>query len=724
MLNALSFNWFRTTPLILQQQKAECGPACIAMISGFYGHPLSMSKVRQQCVQNNYSLQGMNLLQLSQLAELNELTPRAFQCEIDELATLSLPCVLHWDFGHFVVLSKIKNGKTSTFHINDPASGIKVLTRGELSTHFTGVALSLEPTRSFNKSKAVPSIRLRDLWQGAHGLSTSLWQIGLLSFTLQLLALSTPYYMQWIMDEVLLTFDTGMLLTLAFGFSGVLVFTAMVNVLRSWIITRFTSYLALGLSHNVMSHLLKLPHDYFVQRHLGDIASRFGSVNAINERISAGITETIVDGIMVMSVVVVMLIYGWELTLIVTSFMILYVVLRWLCFQPLRQATLCQIESTAKAETIFLESLRANQTINLFNQTDKRKQLWANDYVDALNAGIVLSRWNIGFETMNKLIFGFENIIVIMVATMMVMEQDLTVGMLLAFVAYKTMFTQRVASLVEHAIAFKMLRMHLERLSDIIHTPVQPYLQAQRPLPQPIMMQPSTNTNAPLPMVNPPGELILENVSFHYPGSDELILKNINLKVKPGDKLVISGPSGGGKTTLLKIMLGLITPTTGCVKYNGIDITQIGLIAYRSQIATVMQDDMLLAGTILENITLFDDQLNNEKIAQLLVQCQLVDMINSLPMGLNTLVGELGAQFSGGQIQRILLARALYQQPLILFLDEATSALDKGTEEAISHQIKHLSMTQIQIAHRQETISQAEQHYHINKNGLVFVDSE
>lgn len=357
----------------------------------------------------------------------------------------------------------------------------------------------------------------------------------------------------------------------------------------------------------------------------------------------------------------------------------------------------------------------------MFNQTARRKQLWANDYVNAINAGIELSRWNIGFETINKLIFGFENIMVILVATIMVMDQSLSIGMMIAFIAYKTMFTQRIANLVEQGIAFKMLRMHLERLSDILQTPIQSHLTGQRALPHHRLNQTFIDKNNNYSGADTPGELVLDNVSFHYPGSGVLVLNEINLTINVGDKVVISGPSGGGKTTLLKIMLGLIAPTSGCVKYNGVDITQLGLVAYRSQIATVMQDDVLLAGTIEENITLFAEQPKHRELLRILEQCQLLDMVNRLPMGLNTLVGELGAQLSGGQIQRILLARALYQRPHILFLDEATSALDKETEQAIISQIKHLGMTQIQIAHRQETIKNAEHHYQVNAHGLLHI---
>lgn len=349
----------------------------------------------------------------------------------------------------------------------------------------------------------------------------------------------------------------------AFGFDfalicGVLLFSTLIGMLRSWLVVRCTNFLALSLGSGVLRHLLRLPHDFFVQRHLGDIASRFDSVHAINERISSGITETAIDGVMALSILIVMCFYGWELTFTVLGFMCVYGILRWLFYQPLQTATHAQLQTKAKADSVFLESVRTNQTLTLFNQTDARHQQWQHKYVDSLNTGIVLSRWNISFDAVNKLLFGIENIIVIVLATHMVMAQTITLGMLIAFIAYKNMFTRRIASLIEHLILFKMLGMHMQRLSDITHTPIQPHLEAKRAL----VMTQQTGTG---------GALTLENVTFHYPGSSLNILENVNLHINAGDSLVLSGPSGGGKTTLLKIMLGLLTPTSGQIKYNGVD---------------------------------------------------------------------------------------------------------------------------------------------------------
>lgn len=714
MNNVLRFTLGRCPPMILQQQQAECGPACIAMVASYYGAKLDMRAIRVQCLQHNMSLQGMNLMQLIQLAQSNHLTTRAVQCSIEELTQLSLPCILHWDMQHFVVLTRIKRTRRGyIYYINDPAVGAKQLTKSDFSMHFTGIALNLEPSAEFVKQDQTSALRLRDLWGHTPGLLKVLAQIAVMSLCLQLLALTTPMYMQWIMDEVLLTFDGPLLVYLALGFTGVLLFSTGMTMLRSWLVTRCASYLALSLGTNVFAHLLKLPHAYFTQRHLGDIASRFGSVHAINERISSGIVQTLIDGVMAIGIIVMMLLYNVWLSVAVLSFMLLYGVIRWLFYLPLQYASLQQLEAQAQENSVFLESIRCNQTLTLFNQTARRQQIWQNEYVDTLNCGIRLSRWNISFAAIESTLFGIENIVVIFIATTMVMDQALSLGMLIAFIAYKSMFTQRIANLIEQAILFKMLNMHLLRLSDITHTPIQTDLQGHGG--EAYSEQVGQYAKDAIKQTMSTPIISLENVSYHYPGSSELILNNINMQVFAGENVVISGPSGGGKTTLLKILLGLLAPSSGTVKFNGLDIKQIGLIAYRTHLGTVMQDDVLLAGSVLDNITFFADQVDQQQLSQVITDCQLNGVISQLPMGLHTLVGELGSQLSGGQVQRILLARAIYNRPAVLFLDEATSALDKHSEQLVSQAISALNMTKIQIAHRQETIEQAQCHYEISQ---------
>jgi ATP-binding cassette subfamily B protein RaxB len=286
----------------------------------------------------------------------------------------------------------------------------------------------------------------------------------------------------------------------------------------------------------------------------------------------------------------------------------------------------------------------------------------------------------------------------------MVMANSLSVGMVLAFIAYKGQLTSRFANLIEQIIQFKMMRLHLDRIADIALTEQE----ANR---EGVVSIPENN--------KPKGQLTLKNICFNYSDDQSPILNNVNLRLNVGDSIAITGPSGAGKTTLMKIMLGLLQPLSGKVLLDGKDITHLGLKNYRKKIAAVMQDDKLLAGSIADNISFFDPQPNYLKIEQCAHMSAIDDDISKMTMGYNSLVGDMGSNLSGGQIQRLLLARALYRSPCVIFMDEATSHLDKDNEAKITEQIQHLPMTRIMIAHRQETINMAQQVYSLNGGTLL-----
>jgi ATP-binding cassette subfamily B protein RaxB len=375
-------------------------------------------------------------------------------------------------------------------------------------------------------------------------------------------------------------------------------------------------------------------------------------------------------------------------------------------YRQLHQATEEMIQSSAKEQSNFLENIRGIQTIKLFGKESQRLGIWQNSYAEVINSDIRLGRLNISFESFNSLLFGLENVLVIYFAAMMVMANNLSIGMVLAFIAYKGQLTGRFTSLIEQIIQFKMMRLHLDRIADIALTEQEANREGEATF--------SNGENN-----EPKGQLTLKNICFSYSDDQAPILNNVNLLLDAGDSIAITGPSGSGKTTLIKIMLGLLQPTSGKVLLDGKDINQVGLKNYRKHIAAVMQDDTLLAGSIADNISFFDPQPNYLKIEQCAHIAAIHDDVNKMTMGYNSLVGDMGSNLSGGQIQRLLLARALYQSPCVLFMDEATSHLDKDNETKISEQIQHLSMTRIMIAHRQETINMAEQVYFLSDGALI-----
>ncbi|WP_275419487.1 peptidase domain-containing ABC transporter [Pseudoalteromonas sp. MMG024] len=704
----LNFSTVNSVPLIIQSEIAECGLASMAMIASYYGHQLDMPAMRKRL---SAELKGMNLQQLIELGDSLRLASRALQCPIDEVHKLQTPCILHWDMNHFVVLTKVSGkGAKAKFAINDPAVGKRTLTCEEFSKHFTGICLELTPTSKFEVKEEKAKMKFTQLWSSMSGLKSGLVKLIGLSLVLQLFALLTPYYMQWVVDEVLISFDKPLLTVLAIGFALIAIISVVTNAVRSWLILRLSSLLNMQMGVNLLRHLLRLPMNYFESRHVGDIVSRFGSLAQIRERITTGFVETLVDGVMAITVLVMMALYSLKLTVVVLAAIAFYTLVRLALYRPLHQATEEMIQTSAKEQSNFLENIRGMQTIKLFGNESQRQSIWQNRYAEVINSEIRLGRLRICFDSFNKLLFGLENVLVIYFAAIMVMANSLTVGMVLAFIAYKGQLTNRFANLIEQIILFKMMRLHLDRISDIALTEQEANREGE---------------SVYLASDNPSdenqfkGQLILENICFSYSEEQAPILNNVNLTLNSGDSIAITGASGAGKTTLMKIMLGLLQPTSGKVLLDGKDITQLGLKNYRKQIAAVMQDDTLLAGSIADNISFFDPQPNYLKIEQCAHLAAIHDDITKMTMGYNSLVGDMGSNLSGGQVQRLLLARALYQSPCVLFMDEATSHLDKDNEAKISEQIQHLPMTRIMIAHRQETINMAEQVYHLENGSLT-----
>jgi len=699
----LNFSTLKSVPLILQSEIAECGLASLAMVASFYGHKLDMPAMRKHYSAN---LKGMNLQQLIELADKLGLASRPLQCPLDEVHKLATPCILHWDMNHFVVLTKVSGkGASAKFSINDPAVGKRTLNVEEFSQHFTGICLELTPTSNFEVKQEHTKMKFSQLWSSMTGLKSGLLKLIGLSLVLQLFALMSPYYMQWVVDEVLISFDTSLLTVLALGFALVAILNVVTNAVRSWLILRLSSVLNMQMGVNLLRHLLRLPMNYFESRHVGDIVSRFGSLAQIRERITTGFVQTLVDGIMAITVLVMMLLYSVKLTAVVIGAILLYTIIRLVLYRPLHQATEEMIQASAKEQSNFLENMRGMQTIKLFGNESQRQSIWQNRYAEVVNSEIRLGRLNISFDSFNKLLFGLENVLVVYLAATLVMANALSIGMVLAFIAYKNQLTQRFANLIEQIIQFKMMRLHLDRIADIALT------------------KQEANRDGLTDLTAPKGELTLEDISFSYSEEQAPILNKVNLTLKQGDSIAITGPSGAGKTTLMKIMLGLLQPSSGRILLDGKDINQLGLKNYRKHIAAVMQDDTLLTGSIADNISFFDPQPNHLKVEQCARLAAVHDDITNMTMGYNSLVGDMGSNLSGGQLQRVLLARALYQSPCVLFMDEATSHLDNTNEAKISEQISQLPMTRIMIAHRQETINKAEQVYAL-ENGQLTIAQE
>lgn len=683
-IELLEFSGNRRVPLIMQTELTECGLACLAMVASYHGNKINLTSIRKLQTTN---FNGMNLQQMSSVGNYLGLASRALKCPLEEINKLALPCIVHWDLNHFVVLTKVHHKYVL---VNDPAFGSRKMSIANFSEHYTGIVLELTPTSNFKKRDQRTKMQIRQLWSKVTGLKSNLVALFSLSVLLQFFALANPYYLQWVVDEVLISYDKSLLTVLAIGFGLLVVLDVMSSGVRSYLVLRLSNMMGMQMGVNLLRHLLRLPMEYFEKRHIGDIVSRFGSLGVIRERLTTGLIETIIDGIMSLTVLIVMLVYSIQLTLIVLCAVFVYAALRLLSYPILKRNSIELIQAEAKEGSNFLENIRGIQTIKLHTSESTRQSLWQNRYAEVINYDIKIGKLNIGFNFANSIIFGFENIIIVYLAALTVMNGGLTVGMLFAFMAYKGQFTNHITNFIEQLIAFRMLKIHVERLSDITMTEIESDLESK----------------IDFDSDNVDGEITLENISFRYSYNEPWILKDCNFTINKGESIAITGRSGCGKSTLMKLILGLLKPTEGRILIDGQDIKNIGLLQYRHFIASVMQNDTLLSGSVMDNITFFDPDADLVKMKECTKLAAIDDDINNMPMGYYSLVGDMGNQFSGGQIQRLLLARALYKQPKILFLDEATSHLDINNELFVGENIKNMNITRVIIAHRKETINQ------------------
>jgi ATP-binding cassette, subfamily B, bacterial CvaB/MchF/RaxB len=478
----------------------------------------------------------------------------------------------------------------------------------------------------------------------------------------------------------------SLLVILGSGFAMVVVMQALLGGFRSWATLYFGTSLKLQCYTNIFSHLVRLPVSFFEKRYFGDILSRFDGAEAVQRTLTNNFVEALLDGIISIFVLGVMALYSVKLTLIVCSGVLLYVILRSLAYDPLRALTEEQIIRMAKQQSFLIETLRGIRTIKVFGREDNRQTRWMNLVVANTNAQIATEKLGILLKAINTLIFGLQSVAVIWYGAERVLNGAFTVGMLFAFVAYREQFTTRISMLVDRLFEFRMLSLQIHRLADIV------------------LEKPQSGVPEVLPGAAQETAIEVRSLSFRYSDAEPWLLENVNLRIYPGECVAITGPSGAGKSTLLKLMAGLLRPQTGAVAIGGHSVAE-GRAALSGKLGFVLQDDSLFAGTIADNISFAADVAEMSRVEQCARMACLHEEIQVMPMGYNTLIGDMGSALSGGQQQRLLLARALYAQPSILILDEATSHLDVATERSIAAMLADLKITRVFAAHRPETVA-------------------
>ncbi|HIA2706774.1 TPA: colicin V export peptidase/ABC transporter CvaB [Escherichia coli] len=681
IINLLDLRWQRRVPVIHQTETAECGLACLAMICGHFGKNIDLIYLRRKF---NLSARGATLAGINGIAEQLGMATRALSLELDELRVLKTPCILHWDFSHFVVLVSVKRNR---YVLHDPARGIRYISREEMSRYFTGVALEVWPGSEFQSETLQTRISLRSLINSIYGIKRTLAKIFCLSVVIEAINLLMPVGTQLVMDHAIPAGDRGLLTLISAALMFFILLKAATSTLRAWSSLVMSTLINVQWQSGLFDHLLRLPLAFFERRKLGDIQSRFDSLDTLRATFTTSVIGFIMDSIMVVGVFVMMLLYGGYLTWIVLCFTTIYIFIRLVTYGNYRQISEECLVREARAASYFMETLYGIATVKIQGMVGIRGAHWLNMKIDAINSGIKLTRMDLLFGGINTFVTACDQIVILWLGAGLVIDNQMTIGMFVAFSSFRGQFSERVASLTSFLLQLRIMSLHNERIADIA-------------------LHEKEEKKPEIEIVAHMGPISLETngLSYRYDSQSAPIFSALSLSVAPGESVAITGASGAGKTTLMKVLCGLFEPDSGRVLINGIDIRQIGINNYHRMIAYVMQDDRLFSGSIRENICGFAEEMDEEWMVECARASHIHDVIMNMPMGYETLIGELGEGLSGGQKQRIFIARALYRKPGILFMDEATSALDSESEHFVNVAIKNMNITKVIIAHRETTL--------------------
>ena len=705
----------------------------MAMIARYMGHDVDLNGMRQRFP---VSLAGTKLRSLMDLAGHMGLATRALRADLDALPKLRTPAILHWDLDHFVVLKGVRRGRVV---IHDPALGRRVLSPSAISKHFTGVVLELAATADMKPVAARAPTRLRHLWSRIDGFWAALAQVLGLSAVLQAAVFAAPFYLQLSVDAAIGTGDIELLAVLALGFGGLVVVRVLIAALRSWTLQSIGFLMSFQIVGNLVHHLLRVKTEYFEKRHVGDILSRVDSVRPIHEALTQGVATTVIDGLMALAAAAILFLYSPLLATVVLVSVVLGLAVTYALYPAQRRRTEARIIASAKAHTHLVESLRASTVVKLTGREAEREGLWRNRYADVMNASFSAGRLAIGVTATQGLISGLQTILVVYLgARLIIAGEGFTIGMLFAFMSYRQMFTDSSLALINQVVRFSILHLHLDRLGDIVHaerdTPPLAWNKRQRE-PATVGIVPwvgrrgwaggeprrtakrsaGDGFGALRAGLDRPvgGGVAIRNLSFRYGAGDPLVLDHVQLDVAAGAFVAFTGPSGGGKSTLVKVMLGLYPPTAGEIRLDGMPATPSVWPDWRKRVGVVMQDDQLLSGTIADNIALFDPEIDMQRVRDAASAARVEDDILRMPMQYLSTVGDMGSTLSRGQHQRVLLARALYRDPKLLFLDEGTANLDEETEAQIVDLVSSLQITRIVVAHRPALLEAADTVYRV-----------
>lgn len=685
----------RRIPFVQQLEVSDCGAACLAMNLAYHGRSVSPEEIRRA---TRTSRDGVSALSIIEAARAYGMEPRAVRVELDGLKHLERGSILHWEFNHFVVLDRITR---DGIDILDPAVGRRRIPMDRFSESFTGVAILLKPGESFSKE----GLSKRGTWRYLRPLLTRsglLSKVGVTSLLIQLFALATPILMGVIIDRVIPAGDRSLLLAIMVGLSGMVLFYLLSTFLRGHLLVALRTHLDVSITTGFISHLVKLPYQFFLQRSTGDLMARLNSNATVREILTSGAISTLLDGTLVSLYLVLIFAQSFAMGLVVVVLATLQIAILLFGYRPIQRVMAESLQAQARSQGHLAQMITGIETLKSVGAESRSVAQWTDLFVDEINASIVRGRLNALIETLTSSLRMASPLVVLSIGVIAVMNNDMSLGTMLALSALATGFLTPLSNLVAVGMQLQVLGSYMDRINDVLDT---------APEQDPAEVEPAGKLE---------GHIALERITFSYGEDAPEVVKDVSLDIPRGRSIAVVGESGSGKSTLAHVILGLYRPTQGRVLYDGRDLAGLEATSVRIQLGIVPQSSFLFGTTIRANIALTYPEASLDEVERAARLAEIHDDIMAIPLNYETVLSDGGASLSGGQRQRIALARALVHNPAILLLDEATSSLDSVTEARIYRNLEELDCTRIVIAHRISTIARADQI--LVMDGGVFVE--
>ncbi len=684
----------RRMPFVQQLTATDCGAACLTMVLAYYGKRIRLDEARETA---GIGRDGANAQALLQAGRWFGLRGRGVRVDIEELELLDPGAVLHWQFNHFVVFERLRRNAVD---IVDPAHGPRRVPLDEFRKAFTGVALLFEPGDMFEPEKAAARPLPRMLRELV--FRTGLWaRIGVTSLLLQLFALVLPILTGVVVDRVIPRSDWHLLTVLGAGMAVMIVFQFLTSMIRGHLLLHMRTHLDARMTMNFVEHLLALPYAFFQRRSAGDLMMRMNSNAIIREILTNGALSTLLDGGLVTLYLVIVVVASRTLAAIVVALALLQLAIYFITRARQRSLMSQGLATQARAQSNQVEMLAGVETLKAMGAEQLAAEHWANLFVDDLNVTLRRGALDATIEAVNTAFKTASPLIILVWGAIAVLHGELSLGVMLSLNALALGFLGPLGNLVATLNKMQLLGSYLERIDDVLSAPRE-------------QDKPRASHTAKLR-----GRIVLERVSFRYSPTTPMVVRDVSLAVEPGQFVALVGKSGSGKSTIASLLLGLYAPTAGRILYDGIDLNEIDLRAFRRQIGIVTQRPYLFGTTIRRNVALLDPTVAMPEVVEAAKKAQIHDEIVMMPLGYETPLLDAGASLAGGQRQRLALARALVRRPAILLLDEATSALDAVTERAVQERLEQLQCTRIVIAHRLSTIMRADHIVVVDDGAIV-----